>query len=164
MPEWGKSIWSGSMEIVLPSQRSRGKPASMPVTGDHSILQNIELFHGKSMETRSQRPGTVTFSQRRPTSLWHWWPVMSRQIIFPAPREKSKTEEERSAGDISIEVWKATLLTSCDNPSQAWTKYMGCLSQGFYYCSETPWPKSKLGWQGLIQPTLPHCFFIIEGS
>lgn len=39
------------------------------------------------------------------------------KLYSHAPREKSKTEEERSAGDTSIEVWKAALLTSCDNPS-----------------------------------------------
>lgn len=59
------------METALPSQRTMGETTSMPVTGDHSILQNIKLFHCKSMETMSQGPGAVTSSQRRPTSLWH---------------------------------------------------------------------------------------------
>lgn len=65
-----------------------GKTTSMPVIGDHSILQNIKLFHCKSMETMSQGPRAVTLSQRRPISVWRWWPAMSRRITPPlAERE-----------------------------------------------------------------------------
>ena len=32
-----------------------------------------------------------------------------------------------------------------------------CLSQDFYYCGKTPCPNSKLGREGFIQLTLPHC-------
>lgn len=71
-----------------------GKTTSMPVIGDHSILQNIKLFHCKSMETMSQGPRAVTLSQRRPISVWCWWPAMSRRITPPLAEREIKVRRE----------------------------------------------------------------------
>lgn len=71
-----------------------GTTTSMPVIGDHSILQNIKLFHCKSMETMSQGPRAVTLSQRRPISVWRWWPAMSRQITPPLAEREIKVRRE----------------------------------------------------------------------
>lgn len=71
-------------------QKIMAKTTAMPVIGDHSILQNMKLFHCKSMETMSQGPRAVTSSQRRPISVWRWWPAMSRQITPPHTEREIK--------------------------------------------------------------------------
>lgn len=71
-----------------------GKTTSMPVVGDHSILQNIKLFHCKSMETMSKGPRAVTLSQRRPISVQRWWPAMSRRITPPVAEREIKVRRE----------------------------------------------------------------------
>lgn len=71
-------------------QKTRVKTTAVPVVGDHSILQNIKLFHYKSMETMSQRPRAVTSSQISPISVWRWWPAMSRQITPPLSEREIK--------------------------------------------------------------------------
>lgn len=71
-------------------QKIMAKTTSMPVIGDHSVLQNIKLFHCRSMETMSQGPKAVTSSQRRPISVWRWWPAMSRRITPPLAEREIK--------------------------------------------------------------------------
>lgn len=80
--------WVNGNSFTL--QKTMAKTTSMPVRGDHSILQNITLFHCKSMETMSQGPKAVSLSQRKPISVWRWWPVMSRRITPPLAEKEIK--------------------------------------------------------------------------
>lgn len=48
----GKQFRVGQWKQPYPPE-DHGKTTSMPVIGDHSVLQNIKLFHCKSMETMS---------------------------------------------------------------------------------------------------------------
>lgn len=82
---------SGNSPIL---QKTMAKATSMRVVGDHSILQNIKLFHCKSMETMSKGPRAVTLSQRRPISVWRWWPAMSKRITPPVAEREIKVRRE----------------------------------------------------------------------
>lgn len=59
-----REIRVGQWKQLYPPE-DHGKTTSLPVVGDHSILQNIKLLHYKYMETMSQGPRAVTSSQRR---------------------------------------------------------------------------------------------------
>lgn len=77
------------METALPSRRPWRNHINAHCRRS-LYLQNIKLFHCKSMETMSQGPRAVTSSQRRPISVWHWRPMMSRRITPPLPKREIK--------------------------------------------------------------------------
>ena len=99
---WG---WVNGNSFTL--QNTMAKTTSMPVVGDHSILQNIKLFHWKSMETMSQGPRAVTSSQRRPISVRRWWPAMSRRIIPPLAEREIKVRRGTFSGRHTHRSWES---------------------------------------------------------
>lgn len=84
------------METPLPSRRPWQKPHQCQ-SEEITVLQNIKLFHCKSMETMSQGPKAVTSSQRRPISVWRCWPAMSRQITPPLAEREIKVRRGTSS-------------------------------------------------------------------
>lgn len=103
-------------------QKTTAKTTSMPVGGDHSVLQNIKLFPCKSMETMSQGPKAVTLSQRRPISVWRWWPAMSRRITPPLAEGEISQEGSIQLQTHPQEFGTPALFPSHANLSQAPTK------------------------------------------
>ena len=99
---WG---WVNGNSFTL--QNTMAKATSMPVVGDHSILQNIKLFHCKSMETMSQGPRAVTSSQRRPISAWRWWPAMSRRITPPLTEKEIKVRRQTFSWRHTHRSWES---------------------------------------------------------
>jgi hypothetical protein len=135
-----KVIIPGSLRAIWPDTRIRGinlgwvnrnsfslpktmaQTASIAVTGDHSILQNMKLFHCKSMETMSQGPRAVILSQRRPMSLWYWWPTMSKQIISP---QRNQSQENIQLETHPQEFRELVLRPHHANLIQTQTKDLG---------------------------------------
>lgn len=137
----GNQLRVGQWTRLSPPQKTMAKTPSMPVIGEHSILQNIKLFHCKSMETMSQGPRAVTSSQRRPTSVWRWWPAMSRRITPPLAEREIKVRRGTFSWRHTHRSWES------QRSFQAGLIY-GRLKQRACSTTTTPRPSSWVGKSG----------------